>query len=222
MFVSQALTGRTLVPGTEIRLAFDIGYTATAGCNTLTGAYRFDDDVLVVASMESTTLACDAARQEQDAWLAGFLLSRPTTVLDDPRLTLVKDVTSLAMLDREIASPDRPLVGTQWIGSKIDTGSGVMTTGADLARLSVGFAADGTFQASSGCQRANGTIVSNKATIYFTTLQYDGGICPDSDLEPTSQSFLFVLNGMEVSFAIEERELKISRAGMTLYFNSAQ
>ena len=222
-FVSQSVVGRNLVPGTEIRLLFHRGerFTATAGCNTLSGTYRFDGKVLVASAITTTNLACDALHQEQDAWLAAFLTTRPTTELAEPRLTLATGVETVAMLDREIASPDRPLVGTQWIGSGIDAGAG-LTVAAELAALSVAFGQDGQFQAFSGCQRATGSVVVDQSTMYFTALTYDGGICPDSNLQPQSANFLFVLNGMEVTFAIEERQLTISRAGMTLYFTAAQ
>ncbi len=222
-FVSQALVGRTLVPGTEIRLRFASGsrYTATAGCNTLSGKYRFDDNLLVVSSNTMTNAGCDPAHQDQDNWLANFLLARPATELAEPTLTLATNVESVAMLDREIASPDRPLVGTQWMGSGIDSGDGVAAI-TNSAALSVTFAQDGQVQAFSGCQRASGSAVVDGATIYFNALTYDGGICPNADLQPQSASFLFVLNGMEVTFAIEERQLTIWRAGMALYFTSTQ
>jgi heat shock protein HslJ len=221
-FVSESLVGRELVPGTEIRLRFDpTGCHATAGCNSMSGVCRFDHDVLVVAALSTTETACTTSPlQEQNNWLAAFLLSRPTTNVAEPRIALTKDLTTLTMLDREIASPDRPLVGTQWIGSGIDNGTG-MTASVDSALLSVSFGADGTFQAFSGCKRASGSVVQRNATIYFTALTYDNAVCPDSDLETLSAPFLFVLNGMEATFAIEERLLTISRAGMTLYFTSA-
>jgi heat shock protein HslJ len=222
VFVSEALEGRSLVPGTEIRLRFDpTGYTATAGCNSMSGDYRFDGPVLVVATMSMTNIGCDAARHEQDNWLATFLQARPRTDVTEPRIRLVKEGTTLTMLDREIASPDRPLVGTQWIGSGIDNGYG-MTASVDSALFSVAFAADGTFQANSSCQRASGLVVASKQTISFSALSYDTGVCPDSDLQTQSGDFQFVLNGMDVAFAIEERELKLTRAPMTLYFTSAQ
>jgi heat shock protein HslJ len=149
------------------------------------------------------------------------LQARPKTEVAGSRITLLKDGTALAMLDREIASPDRPLFGTQWVGSGIDNGAG-MTVAMGATLPTVSFGPDGVFQAFSGCQRASGSVVTGPSTIAFTALSYDGGICRDSNIEPLSASFLFVLNGMEVTFAIEERELTIARAGMTLYFTSAQ
>jgi heat shock protein HslJ len=222
-FVSQSVVGRTLLPNTEIRLRFERGgrYTATAGCDILTGIYRFDGEVLVVSTVSSTNIGCDVPHREQDTWLAAFLVARPTIDLADPRFTLTTGFETVAMLDREIASPDRPLIGTQWIGGGIDTGGGLIVTTASSA-VNVAFGQDGQFQAYSGCQRASGNVVADNRTIYFTALTYDGGICPDADLQPQSANFLFVLNGLEVNFAIEERQLTISRAGMTLYFTSAQ
>src|SRR5688500_12731951 len=46
-FVADRVTGRDLVPGTSLELAFDDGRLAvTAGCNTLTGEYSDEDGVL--------------------------------------------------------------------------------------------------------------------------------------------------------------------------------
>jgi heat shock protein HslJ len=142
---------------------------------------------------------------------------RPTAALDEPRLTLSSPTATLTLLDREIASPDRELVGTPWVGDGIGDGVGV-TIGVSSTLLTVAFRSDGRVETFSGCQHGSGGFTATGATLAFTDLAYDGQSCGDPALEGQSESFLFVLDGSDVSFAIEEAQLTIQRAGTTLYF----
>jgi heat shock protein HslJ len=60
-----------LVPDTRLTLTFRDGdVRAYAGCNHLTGRASVDAERLVVEDFATTMMACDAPREEQDAWLA--------------------------------------------------------------------------------------------------------------------------------------------------------
>ena len=125
-FVSQRVNGFTMVPGTQLRLRFDLDQvSAASGCNTLTGRYRFDPTtgtsaVLVIDTdgLSTTDIGCDPDRHEQDEWLAGFLISEPLVTLTADGLTMGDGTTMIDFIDRDISDPDRPLTGTSW---KIDT-----------------------------------------------------------------------------------------------------
>jgi heat shock protein HslJ len=83
-----------LVPGSELTLTFTAdSVTANAGCNTLRGRAKVDDDELVVDEMASTMMACEGALSDQDVWLTTFLTSRPTIERLDDNLWLSKDDT---------------------------------------------------------------------------------------------------------------------------------
>lgn len=219
-FVSESLEGRELVPGTEIRLRFgDTTLSASAGCNSMSGTYEFDGYALMMSSMSMTEIGCEAPLHEQDEWLVGFLMAHPTTMLTEPRLSLSTEDETLIMIDRELASPDRPLVGTHWVGSGIGDGTGV-SFGPGSSLITIDFGADGIVEAFTGCQNGSGGFTSSATTIVFTDLAFDGEPCTDPNMEQMSDQVLFVLDGSDVSFQIEELELRIERAGKTLYFTA--
>jgi heat shock protein HslJ len=119
-FLSESVTqdGRPLplVVGTSIRLTFhdDGRLTASAGCNSMGGPVRTDGGRIAVADLATTEMGCDPERHAQDAWLAGFLTGRPAWRYEAPRLELRAGSTTVVLLDRAVADPDRPVEGTTW------------------------------------------------------------------------------------------------------------
>lgn len=113
--VTESGAVRPLVPGTQIRLTFDgTSVGATLGCNHLGGTYRLDGDVLIVDELSTTDMGCDPSRHDQDQWFADLLSSRPTLAVGGDTLTLTGGGTVVVLRDREVADPDRELVGTTW------------------------------------------------------------------------------------------------------------
>ncbi len=166
-FLSTAVTEngapKPLVENTRISVRFhdDGRVTANAGCNTLGGAGRLNQGKLVLGDMSMTEMGCDGGRMEQDQWLAEFLTSDPAFVLAGQQLTLTGGTTVLQLLDREVADPDRPLAGTQWVIDTIfagDTASNVAQTAPAVLVISPG----GSFEATTGCA---GGAVSGVAVI---------------------------------------------------------
>lgn len=92
-FTAVEVTGREIVAGTTVRLAFeDDTMSASAGCNTLFGAYVEDDGVLRWSGEPaSTNMACVEPLEEQDSWLSALLLDGVTVEEGDADLTLVSD-----------------------------------------------------------------------------------------------------------------------------------
>jgi heat shock protein HslJ len=125
---------RPLVPGTQIRLTFDDGAVgASLGCNHLGGTYRLDGDVLVVDELSTTDMGCDPPRHDQDQWFADLLASRPTVALAGDTLTLSSGDTVVVLRDREVADPDRELVGTTWEVDGFLEGAGPDGTAMSMA-----------------------------------------------------------------------------------------
>ena len=120
-FLSGSVDGWELVPGTDLRLSFDHGQlSAQAGCNSLSATYEVVDDRLEVAGdgMTTTDMGCDPQRHAQDEWLADLLQARPSITLSGSSLTLTTADAALHLVDRVVADPDRPLIGTRW---RVDT-----------------------------------------------------------------------------------------------------
>jgi heat shock protein HslJ len=100
-FLSVAVEGISLQPGTRIRLGFDGGgMQAHAGCNHLGARYRLEDGNLLVGGMRGTKMGCAPALMDQDDWLVALLTSGPAVALtgDTLRLTGSSGVVTLRNL----------------------------------------------------------------------------------------------------------------------------
>ncbi|MFN0089356.1 MAG: META domain-containing protein [Acidimicrobiales bacterium] len=180
VFLAQSAVGRELVPGSTIRLAFDRGQlSATAGCNSLGAPYRLADDRLVVrGGVTMTEIGCDAARHLQDQWLADVLQGVPRVALDGATLTLTTADATLHLLDRTVAGPDRPLVGTRW---QVDTvlRDGVAASVPEQSRVTLEFGDDGTLVATSpGCTSAHLAVTVGPLSMRFGDVTIDSVGCP--------------------------------------------
>lgn len=180
-FLSQSIDGHVLVPGTQIRLSFDgdqIG--AQAGCNSLGAAYQVRDGRLLIVGdgLTTTDMGCDPPRHAQDEWLSDLLQSTPRIDLDGDTLTLAAADATLHLLDRVVADPDRPLVGTRW---RVDTtirGDAASSVPAD-SPVMLEFHVDGTLTATSiGCTSADVEVDVEGDTVRFGEFVIDAIGCP--------------------------------------------
>lgn len=108
-YLSTAVQGAVLAPGTRIRLAFTNGSISASGdCNTMGGAYSTSGGRLAATQMSMTDMGCDEARNLQDQWLAK-LFGGATVALAGDTLTLSQGPIQVTLLDRKVADPNRPL-----------------------------------------------------------------------------------------------------------------
>lgn len=107
---------RPLVEGTRISVGFNNGnLRASAGCNSMGGPYQVDDNQqLTVTEMATTEIGCDPERHAQDEFVAATLTAQPQLTLSGDYLILATDTVRIEFLDREVADPDRPIMGTHW------------------------------------------------------------------------------------------------------------
>ncbi|HUG48006.1 MAG TPA: META domain-containing protein [Candidatus Limnocylindria bacterium] len=222
-FLSTSVTldgaGVALVPGTRIRLSFepaDLG--ADAGCNLLGGRYAVVDGVLEVGQMHTTEMGCDAARHAQDEWLAEFLGSRPLVVLDGNELRLESGSSVVNLLDREMAEPDRPLLGTTWVLDSIISGDAVSSLPAGV-RASLSIAQDGQVALEAGCNQGTARAEVGEATIEFGPIGLTRMACPGSRDE-VERRVLAVLSAGPLSYEIEAGSLTLSAAEVGLIFRA--
>lgn len=202
---------RPLAPDTQIRLGFADGrISVQAGCNSMGGDYGLEDGVLRLrGSMSMTEMGCDPDRMAQDEWISGFLGSSPRVRLDGPNLTLSGAGTVIELLDREVADPDRPLVGTRWHLESIVKGEVVSSVPAGLG-ASLELVDDATVRLDTGCNEGGGPVTVDDGTLSFGALALTARGC-EPDAAALEQQILAVLRG-DVAFAIDGPTLSL-RAG---------
>jgi heat shock protein HslJ len=218
-FISTEVVGHQLVEGSTIRLAFEDGsVAANAGCNSMSGGYTFDGDILRVEMMAMTEMGCDEALMDQDAFLSGFLTSGPTVAVDGDEMTLVSGEEQITFLDREVADPDRPLEGTLWIVDGIVSDDAVSSTpaGAPEATLMI---EDGQANVDTSCNSATTSVEVTGTTLTFGPMATTLVLCEFHDLET---AVLTTLSG-EVEYEIEAGHLSIRHPdGTGLEFRAAE
>lgn len=208
-FLADALPGRDIVPDTTIRLSFAAdGLGVHAGCNSMGGGWSIDDGVLVVGDMFTTEMACDPARMEQDAWIAEFVQGRPVVTLSGERLLLERSdgAEVLELLDRRVADPDRPLVGTRWDVDTLLVRDAAMTIPIDTAAALV-FAEDGRVLVEAGCNTGSASYEFDAATgqVTFGPLALTRMACEEPAME--LEAAVTALFDQEVEVEIEAARL---------------
>lgn len=213
-FLSTSVTGRDLVPGTTVRLAFRDGRLGVnAGCNEIGGAYNVADGRLQLGSMMSTEMGCDQALMAQDGWVGSFL-GGATVALAGDSLTLGNGVVTMNLTDRRVADPDRPLVGTRWVVDGIITGEATSS-------IPMGVTAALTFTndrlaVEAGCNTGGGTVAIEASTFTVGPLAITKKACqPAATMVETA--VLAALSG-QVAYTIQADRLTITngQAGLTL------
>jgi heat shock protein HslJ len=220
-FVSESVDGHALVAGTQMSVSFSAtGVSASAGCNSFFGAFDIEDGTLRVSMLGSTEIGCAAPFAAQDDWLSAFLLGGPTLELTDPKLVMSSADVQVHLLDRKIAIPDRPLVGTQWLEEGFSDGM-VASFGPGSSSVTAAFGADGNVAINTSCQTGTGSFKVDGATITFGALTYDGAPCADPTFQQTSAQVLLVLDGTPVTFTISETMLTVTHGQNALLFQAA-
>jgi len=216
-FLSIDAAGRTLVPGSQVRLSFaDGGVSAQAGCNTMGGSYALVGDRLVAGQLATTEMACAPALMDQDRWLAG-LLAGATITIEGDTLTLAAESGGLVLLDREVAAPDRPLGGTRWVVEGLVSGDAVASVPAGVtAALTFG---DGRVAVESGCNTGGGGYATDGASLTFEPIALTMMACEDPAME-VERAVLTVLAG-SVTYEIEADILRLDTGAFGLVLRAA-
>lgn len=194
-FVSTGVDGAPIPGGGPLVLTFkDDRVSASAGCNTHSGAAYFDGDVLRVSGLASTLMACPGDQQGADEWLSGLLTSGPTWKLDNAKLTLQGNNLTVQLLDKKVAQPDKPVQGTGWIVTGLITADAqIRSRTIDEVKPTLTIAQDGAVSGSAGCNRLIGTaaIAGSEITFQVGTTKM---LCSPEVME-VEQSVLRALDG---------------------------
>ena len=213
-FVSTEVTG-TPIPGdgplvVEFPEAGRIA--ATAGCNRSVGAVDLADGVLRADRLASTLMSCPPPIDGADTWLSDLFAAQPRWHLDGDVLTLDGGDVSVSLLDRTVADPDRPVVGTQWVLTELVTATAVSTSRVlEKAAPTLTVAADGTVSGSTGCNRFTGNAAVGDTALTFGPLATTRAACPDPELADIESAVLAVLSG-EVRYTVEGAQMRLTAA----------
>jgi heat shock protein HslJ len=216
-YLSTAIAGADLVPGTRIRLSFQDGTLgASAGCNSMGGAYRLEGDRLVVGPMSMTEMGCEEPLMQQDAWLAAFL-GGATVSLDADTLLLANGAVSVTFLDAEVATPDLPIEGTRWVLDGIVMGDAVSSVpvGVTAAIRITG----GRIDVESGCNSGGGAVEVTADTIRFGPIALTKRAC-EAGPAAVEQAVMAVLSA-PVGYVIDADLLRLDAGASGLIFRAS-
>ncbi len=153
---------------------------------------------------------------QQDEWL-GDLLSDARIALAGDSLTLDNGQIRLTLLDREVASPDKPLVGTKWVLDSIVDGGAVSSVPAGVtASMRI---VDGQLELDAGCNIGGGPVAVTDDTLAFGPMMLTKRAC-QAGPSSVEQAVTTVLTGT-VSYTIDADLLTIDAGGPGLVFRAA-
>ena len=195
-FVSTAVEGFTLVPDTQVTLTFDgDNISAQGGCNTLGSTWSIEGDVLVVPPMVHTMMACEpSALMDQETWLNAVLTSKPTVAVDGDTLTITAQGSTVTLVDKEVADPDRPLEGTTWTAESIISAQAVSSIPAGVRPPTLRFEG-GAVAVDTGCNTGRGTYTVAGDAVTFGPIATTRMACLDPNGQQVEQAVLTVLTG---------------------------
>ena len=197
-----------LVEGTQVRLGFAEGQlSASAGCNSMGGAYRVDDGRLILTGGAMTEMGCDEPRHSQDVWLFGFVGSQPAIAQDGDKLTLTSGATVIAFLDAEVAEPDLPLTGTTWTVDTLIHGDAASSMPDDAVATLV-FTDDGRVEMETGCGTGSATFEATASTLRIRDIGTTQGTCGVTGAQLES-AVLPLLGAEELGYVIDAGSLTL-------------
>ncbi|MCT2586252.1 META domain-containing protein [Actinophytocola gossypii] len=209
--LSEATVGgrpHALVAGTTVSLDFtdDGELRANAGCNHLRWRVSLDDGTLSTEGGEMTEMGCDEPRHAQDRWLTEFLGGGPSWELDGSRLVLRGGDTELVFTDREVAEPDRPLVGPVWTVDTLVDGQTASSTPTGAAAATVEFG-EGRLTVFTGCNGGSAAYTVSGDTIEVDALVLTRKACAP-DIMRVEEAVVAVLDGT-VTYAVSAEVLTL-------------
>lgn len=215
--ITRAGQARPLVNGSQLRLDFANGrLTVTAGCNTMSGAYRQHGNRITVSSLATTEMGCSPALMKQDIWVAG-LFAHPVTLAFGKNATLTSGEVVLMLADRRTVSPDRPLVGTKWLFDTVYAGA----TAGSVPRGDVAwveFNRNGTVYVNDGLNDGSGKVTVSRDRIVFGDMAWTLVGCAS---RCTVGNFSAVFSGT-TTFSITEDRLTLTHGADGLGFHAVE
>jgi heat shock protein HslJ len=206
--VEQAGADRPLVPGSRIRMTFSDGrISASAGCNTMSGAYRIDGGRILLDDLATTLIGCQADLQAQDEWLSDFFRADPAIRLDGNDLVLEEGDITISLLDREVAQPDLPLVGPTWVVDSIFAGDTVSSV-PEGATATLTFNDAGQVSIETGCNAGSARYVAEPGVLRLSEVTTTLRLC-EGAAGQLEAAVLAVLTSNAVTAHIDAGNLRL-------------
>lgn len=214
-FLFESAEGFEPVDGTTVTVSFETGMVSFyAGCNHHAGDFALSNARLTVTALGSTQIGCDASLHEQDTWLSSFFTSRPRIVVDGDRLTLTGEDATLVFLDREVADPDRPLVGTLWIVDTFLEG-GAASSVPVAPEPTLVFETEGGLDIDTTCNTSGGRYTVSGGSIVLADIAYTEIGCDGASAQ-TDAFIQSVVDDGTLTFEIDAARLTLERGARGL------
>ena len=216
-FVSTTVTGFELIDGTEIRISFEEDHlSASAGCNTVGGAYTVENDLLSVSEPSATLMACDPQLMTQDDQLIGFLTDDPAISLKDDVLTLTGAEVTVEMQEDSGEESGAALVGTTWTLDSIVDGDSASSvpSGVEPPTLEISDAGEATVF--TGCNRGGASVEISDVSLTFGPLRLTKMACGD-DATTVEATVTSIIDG-KVDYAINGDVLTLTKDAQALEY----
>lgn len=222
-FASTSVEGRTLVPGSQVTIAFESErLSVNAGCNTIAGGWSVADGRLRTdGELAQTQMACPDALMRQDDWLGSFLSAEPRIALDGDDLTLAGEEATIELTEAAPRGP-RPIAGTRWRLTSIGGRDGtVASVPAGVEPPTLLISADGDVELFAGCNRGGGTAeVRDDGFVAFGPLALTRKACDRAAMQ-VEAAVVAVLDGRAAAGFSGEGDLSLARNGRHLLFTPA-
>jgi heat shock protein HslJ len=214
VFLLQTTDGYTPRVPSPLQLSFEDGQLSfRASCNSFFGQYSVCGGRLCVSDLGGTLIGCDSDLQEQDEWFADFFTASPELSLAGAALRLRTAAASLELLDREVATPDLPLTGRQWmIDTLVQNGAASNIPGGIPPVLS--FDTDGKLSVFDGCNNGGANYTRSGQTLTLSSVSFDERACDGT--RSTEEGIHAVIAEGELSFEIDANRLTLTRGGSGL------
>ncbi|MFD4183312.1 META domain-containing protein [Rhodococcus sp. NPDC058514] len=212
-FISTEVEGTPIPGGGPLTVEFisPDRISMTAGCNRGNSTADLSDGKVATGPIATTMRACVGDTAGADQWMTALFEAGPAWDLDGDTLTLTTGDSSVTLVDKKVASPDRPITGTTWVVDQLISPSAITTSVAlETAAPNLLIADDGSVTGSPGCNRMTGTAQVAGDKVTFGPLATTLMAC-EPDVEEVERAVLNVLNG-ETTFTVDADHARVMRA----------
>jgi heat shock protein HslJ len=187
--------------------------SGNAGCNDYSAAYTLDGAKMTIGPAVSTKLACGPAESLVETAYLATLGKVATYAIDGESLALSTTDGKVGL--RYTAAKPASLVGTRWLATSVNNGTGGSVSIVADTSLTAVFA-DGTVAGSGGCNQFNGPYTSDATTIKIGPLMSSKKLCGDpAGIDDQEAQYLAALQ-KATTYTIKGNELELRDAGGAL------